>query len=119
MWQRGENVKTVAKKRLKENILAFLDDTVSRMAPRKFIKGSTNTARQMKEMDISADSALNTGLETRSERTKTSKIVKLQGRTHSDLFNQEKLILNGIDLVVKLHCHKPELFDQCGYRSSL
>ena len=36
---RGENVKTAAKKRLKENSLAFLDDTVSRMAPRKSIKG--------------------------------------------------------------------------------
>ena len=48
------------------------------------------------------------GLGTRSEWTKTSKIVGLQGRIHSDLFNQEKLILNGVDLSVKLHCHKPE-----------
>ena len=39
---------------------------------------------------------------------KTSKIVELQGRIHSDLFNQEKHILNGVDLVVKLHRHKPE-----------
>ena len=36
---KGENIKTAAKKRLKENSLAFLD---SRMAPRKSIKGSTN-----------------------------------------------------------------------------
>ena len=52
---------------------------------------------------------MNTGLETRSEWTKTSKIVELQGRIHSDLFNQEKRILNGFDLAVKLHRHKPEL----------
>ena len=39
---KGENIKTVAKKRLKENSLAFLDDTVSRIAPRQSIKGSTN-----------------------------------------------------------------------------
>ena len=39
--------------------------------------------------------------------TKASKIVKLHGRMHSDLFNQEKLILNGVDLMVKLHRHKP------------
>ena len=39
---KGENIKTVAKKCLKENSLAFLDDTVSRPAPRKSIKGSTN-----------------------------------------------------------------------------
>ena len=38
---KGENIKTAAKKRLKENNLAFLDDTVSRIAPRKSIKGST------------------------------------------------------------------------------
>ena len=39
---------------------------------------------------------------------KTSKIVELQGRIHSDLFNQEKVILNGVDLMVKLHHHKLE-----------
>ena len=39
---KGENITTAAKKRLKENSLAFLDDTVSRMGPRKSIKGSTN-----------------------------------------------------------------------------
>ena len=39
---KGENIKTTAQKRLKENSLAFLDDNVSRMAPRKSIKGSTN-----------------------------------------------------------------------------
>ena len=39
---KGENIKTGAKKRLKENSLAFLDDTVSRMVHRKSIKGSTD-----------------------------------------------------------------------------
>ena len=39
---KGENIKTATKKRLKENSLAFLDDTVSRIVPRKSIKGSTN-----------------------------------------------------------------------------
>ena len=39
---KGENIKTVAKKRLKENSLAFLDDTVSGMSTRKSIKGNTN-----------------------------------------------------------------------------
>ena len=67
-----------------------------------------DTAGQTEEMDITADPVLNTGLGTRSEWTKTSKTVELQGRIHSDLFNQEKLILNGVDLMVKLHRHKPE-----------
>ena len=61
----------------------------------------------MEEMDISANPVLDTGLKTRSKWTETSTIVKLQGRIHSDLFNQEKLILN-VDLMMKLHCHKPE-----------
>ena len=39
---KGENIKTAAKKRLKENSLAFLDDTVSKITPRKSIKGSAN-----------------------------------------------------------------------------
>ena len=67
-----------------------------------------DTAGQMEEIDITADPVLNTGLGTRSEWTKTSRTVELQGRIHSDLFNQEKLILNGIDLMVKLHRHKSE-----------
>ena len=40
--EKGKNIKTAAKKRLKENSLAFLDNTISRMAPRKSIEGSTN-----------------------------------------------------------------------------
>ena len=36
---KGENIKSAAKEHLKENSLAFIDDTVTRMAP---IKGSTN-----------------------------------------------------------------------------
>ena len=44
-----------------------------------------DTAGQMEEMDISADPVLNTGLGTRSEWTKTSKTVELQGRIHSRL----------------------------------
>ena len=68
-----------------------------------------DSAGKMEEMDITADPVLNTGQGTRSEWTKTSKTVDLQGRIHSDLFNQEKLILNSVDLMVKLYCYKPEL----------
>ena len=62
----------------------------------------------MEGMDITAGPVLNTGLGTRSNWTKTNKTVELQGRIQSDLFNHEKLILNGVDLMVKLHCYKPE-----------
>ena len=62
----------------------------------------------MEEIYITADPVLNMGLRIRSEWTKTSKTVELQGMIHSDLFNQEKLILSGVDLTVKLHRHKLE-----------
>ena len=39
---KDENIKTAAKKRLKENNLAFLDDTVSKIASRKSIKANAN-----------------------------------------------------------------------------
>ena len=39
---KGENIKSAAKKRLKENSLAFSDDIVSRMSTRKSMKGNTN-----------------------------------------------------------------------------
>ena len=45
---KGENIKSAAKKRLKENSLAFLDDTVSRMSPRKTIK----TTRRSKSQSV-------------------------------------------------------------------
>ena len=67
-----------------------------------------DTAGQMEEMDITAAPVFNTGLGTRREWTKTNKTVELQGRIHSDLFNQEKLILSSVDLTVKLHRQKPE-----------
>ena len=69
-----------------------------------------DTAGEMEEMDISADPVLNTRLGARSEWTKTSKTVELQGRIHSD----RKLIPNGVDLTVKLHRHKPKFCLLCG-----
>ena len=50
-----------------------------------------DTAGQMEQMDITADPVLNTGLGTRSEWTKTRKIVELQGRIHSDLLIKKNL----------------------------
>ena len=58
---KGENIKTAAKKRLKENTLAFLDDTVSRMAPRKSIKvarirKSQSVHQNLRNVSISLES---------------------------------------------------------------
>ena len=54
---KGENVKTAAKKRLKENSLTFLNDTVSRIAPRKSIKGKSQSVHQnLRNVNISLES---------------------------------------------------------------
>ena len=50
-----------------------------------------DTAGQMEEMDITADPVLNTGLGTKSEWTKTSKTIKLQGRIDLDFLIKKKL----------------------------
>ena len=67
-----------------------------------------DTAGQMEKNGHYCLPCFEYGLGTRSEWTKTSKTVELQGRIHSDLLNQEKLILNVVDLTVKLHRHKLE-----------
>ena len=57
---KGKNVKTAAKKRLKENSLAFLDDTVSRVASRKSIKAriskSQSVHQNLRNVNISLGS---------------------------------------------------------------
>ena len=44
----------------------------------------------------------NEGLEKRREFTKRSKIVDMIGHVHSDIFNQEKFLLNGVELKLRL-----------------
>ena len=68
---KGENVKTAAKKHLKESGLAFLDDTVCRMSPRKSIKGNTN-----KEISISS--------------SKPKKHKHQSGKFHDTIFSKLK-----------------------------
>ena len=70
---RGKNIKTAAKKCLKESSLALIDDTVSRMAPRKSTKGSTN--RQ-----IAISSSKPKIQKSQSER----KILKMAKPIHKD-----------------------------------
>ena len=48
----------------------------------------------------------NTGLNKRHEFGKLSKTRFLQGRVHSDIFNQGKLLLNGLSLKVTFQQHK-------------
>ncbi|XP_072022286.1 uncharacterized protein F54H12.2-like [Amphiura filiformis] len=48
------------------------------------------------------DGVVNTGLKKRCEYSARSRLIDMTGPLHSDIFMQEKLLLNGIDLKVKL-----------------
>ena len=64
---------------------------------------SKDTAGHFDELDSTSD---NTGLNKRHEFGKLSKTMFLQGRVHSDIFNQGKLPLNGLPLKVTFQRHK-------------
>lgn len=50
----------------------------------------------------STDFANNTGLGKRNDSTKDQQVVELYGNLHCDIFNQDKFLLNGVDVTVKL-----------------
>lgn len=56
-----------------------------------------DTAGKMEETDGS-----NVGLAKRAALTKTSKEVEMVGHLHGDIFNQEKFLLNGVEMGIKL-----------------
>ena len=62
-----------------------------------------DTAGRFDELDPTSD---NTGLNKRHEFGKLSKTMFLQGRVHSDIFHQGRLLLNGLPLKVTFQGHK-------------
>ena len=60
-----------------------------------------NTAGKMDERAVVA-AGENKGLVKRASFTKSSKVVDMMGRIHSDIFFQEKLLMNGIGVRIKL-----------------
>ncbi len=65
-----------------------------------------DTAGHMDDADVTADPIVNKGTESRNKWIAQSHVVEIQGRVHADIFNQDKLILNGVDINVKFHRHK-------------
>ena len=57
-----------------------------------------------------ADDGRNRGLVNRTKHTTQSSTVDLIGRLHSDLFFQEKLPLNGINVQIRLVRSKGALY---------
>ncbi|XP_075455201.1 uncharacterized protein F54H12.2-like [Ascaphus truei] len=62
-----------------------------------------DTAGQHQTRTVGGD---NHGFTKRSQMTERGKAVELLGHLHSDIFFQEKLILNGLDLKIKLTRNK-------------
>ena len=52
---------------------------------------------------VAADDAANKGLKVRYDFTKESHIVDMMGPIHSDIFFQDRLMLNGVNLRIKLN----------------
>ena len=52
---------------------------------------------------VAADDATNKGLKVRYDFTKESQIVDMMGPIHSDIFFQDRLMLNGVNLRIKLN----------------
>ena len=58
--------------------------------------------RAMK-MDLVAVDGANSGLKTRSQYIKESKLVEVSGLLHCDLVNSDRLLLNSLPLKIVLH----------------
>ena len=86
-----------------ETVLNYPKDVLeTRMICEGFVK---DTAGKMDTPSPTADS--NAGLATREGSFNNSKVVRLIGRLHLDLFHQEKVIPPGIPIKIKLYPSRP------------
>ncbi|XP_038271561.1 uncharacterized protein F54H12.2-like [Dermochelys coriacea] len=84
-----------------ESVLNYSDDTLStQFSAGLFYK---DTAGQQEETGLDGE---NLGFVRRAKLTAQSRIVELLDHLHSNLFFQEKLLLNGVDVKIKLTCSK-------------
>jgi hypothetical protein len=60
------------------------------------------------KMDVTDPAGLNEGLKKRAEFTQTSKTVQMRGRLHLDMFQQNKLLLNHVDIMLRLIRSEPQ-----------
>lgn len=82
-----------------ETLLTYGGDAVnSHLSTQMWEK---DTAGQFEETSI-GDTAKNLGFKKRNKLVAASKIVDLYGRPHCDLFQQDRLLLNNVDLRLKL-----------------
>lgn len=61
-------------------------------------------------MEVLESREENVGYHARQELFDTSNVVELMGKIHGDMFNQDKLLINGVDLRVVLTLERPEFY---------
>ena len=84
-----------------ETILNFSKDTKSsQLTSALFYKDKAGKVESVNPV-ANAD-AVNTGLKERYNLSKESKMVTMEGKIHSDLFAQERYILGGVPIKLKL-----------------
>lgn len=55
-----------------------------------------------------APAPVNTGLRERARWSNGSRVVETRGRLHLDVFNQPKVLVNGVELILRFHRNKDE-----------
>lgn len=70
------------------------------------------------QMNVATIAGANEGLVARGAYTQNSRIVELIGPVHSDLFFQEKLILNGLDISLRFTRSKNEFVLMSGVQNA-
>ena len=87
-----------------ESLLSFGDSAKkSQLTSALFFK---DTAGRMNQNNPVAEGANNEGIKQRYQFTKGSQVVDLFGPIHSDIFFQDRLLLNGVSLKLKFHRSK-------------
>ena len=85
-----------------ENLLSYEGD--AKNSQLQSVMWSADTAGEMDESKLTTSTApaKNIGFEKRAQQTKASKLVELMGPLSVPIFNQDRLLLNGVDARVKL-----------------
>jgi len=75
----------------------------------KFDASSTHLISSFWYLDSPGELKENTGYAKRSNYLSNSKTLKLYGRLHADLFSSDNMLINGVDMNIKLTC-APDAF---------
>ena len=97
---------TIASKKNKKNLIRFSCNEISKKITIKESQLTSvirykDTSGKMDERVVAA-AGENKGLVKRASFTKSSKVVDMIGRIHSNIFFQEELLMNGISVPIRL-----------------